>query len=391
MSSPPTNSPARAAADRRDEEEEPPAAPEAPPAYPFVKLMALERLDGYGDASGNDYDIYGDGNGNGDRFKFERFRALIAPYRPDGFKAAYGGHVFAQSAYAASKTVGKGFVLHNITGSFTLPGMDGIPYTYTVRHVREGSTYCLRAVDVSQGEGVCFSCLCSFKRAERGYNYEHQQPANIQQRYKVALDGKKIEDHPLAPAVDRPSWNEEIEKGLTEELHCAGVEARKVVMDKYNESVDARNHKDRYRQLQFYRLLGLPGLEDEADAGTLEEIRKADEAGEYDNLYVCAHLFQSDRSSLFVIAWAHDMVYDLTNIASLSHTVIIHTHGPALRMIDWSVPDEAFRRKWFTLEAHTSRSGENRGLFQGQAWGPDGTLVATMIQDGLLRVSFPKL
>ncbi|OAX79954.1 acyl-CoA thioesterase II [Emergomyces africanus] len=279
----------------------------------------------------------------------------------------------------------------NITGSFTLPGMDGIPYTFTVRHVRDGSTYCLRAVDVSQGEGVCFSALCSFKRAERSYTFQHQPAADIQRRYQVVLAGKKVEDHPMAPGIDRPSWNSEVETGMSQKLHFAGVESRKVVMDEYNESVDARNHKDRYRQLQFYRLLGLPGLEDEADAGTLEDIRKADDAGEYDNLYICAHLFQSDRNSLFVIAWAHDMVYDLTNIASLSHTVIIHTHGPALRMIDWDAPDEASRRKWFTLETQTSRSGENRGLFQGQVWAPDGTLVATMIQDGLLRASFPKL
>ncbi|PGH29579.1 acyl-CoA thioesterase II [[Emmonsia] crescens] len=390
MSSPPINGSAQSASDRIDAKE-PFTAPFAPPACPFVKLMALERLDGNGDTAGNDYDDCGNGSGNGEKFRFERFRALMAPYRPDDFRAAYGGHVYAQSAYAASKTVRKDFVLHNITGSFTLPGMDGIPYTFSVRHVREGSTYCLRAVDVSQGEGVCFSSLCSFKRAERRYNYQHQPVADIQQRYRVALAGKNIEDHPLAPSVDRPSWNSEVEEGKSKELHFAGVESRKVVMDEYNESVDARNHKDRYRQLQFYRLLGLPGLEDEADAGTLEEIRKADDAGEYDNLYVCAHLYQSDRSSLLVIAWAHDMVSDITRIASLSHTVIIHTHGPALRMIDWNAPDEATRKRWFTLEAQTSRSGENRGLFQGQIWSPEGTLVATMIQDGLLRASFPKL
>ncbi|KGQ01726.1 hypothetical protein PAAG_11578 [Paracoccidioides lutzii Pb01] len=62
-------------------------------------------------------------------------------------------------------------------------------------------------------------------------------------------------------------------------------------MDKYNDSVDAQNHKNRYRQLQFYRLLGLPGLEDEADAGTLEEIRKADEAREYDNLFMSVLIY----------------------------------------------------------------------------------------------------
>ncbi|EEH21175.2 hypothetical protein PABG_03406 [Paracoccidioides brasiliensis Pb03] len=141
-------------------------------------------------------------------------------------------------------------------------------------------------------------------------------------------------------------------------MHFAGVESRKVVMDKYNDSVDAQNHKDRHRQLQFYRLLGLPGLEDEADAGTLEEIRKAVEAGEYDNLYVCATRVTAFRylSLLGLTIWSGTF----TNIASLT-----------LRMIDWDAPGEESRQKWFSLETQTSRSGENRGLFQGQSWGSD--------------------
>ncbi|ODH34855.1 hypothetical protein ACO22_03012 [Paracoccidioides brasiliensis] len=122
-------------------------------------------------------------------------------------------------------------------------------------------------------------------------------------------------------------------------------------MDKYNDSVDAQNHKDRHRQLQFYRLLGLPGLEDEADAGTLEEIRKAVEAGEYDNLYVCATRVTAFRylSLLGLTIWSGTF----TNIAN------------------WDAPSEESRQKWFSLETQTSRSGENRGLFQGQSWGSD--------------------
>lgn len=111
MSSPPINGSAQSASDRIDAKE-PFTAPFAPPACPFVKLMALERLDGNGDTAGNDYDDCGNGSGNGEKFRFERFRALMAPYRPDDFRAAYGGHVYAQSAYAASKTVRKDFVLH---------------------------------------------------------------------------------------------------------------------------------------------------------------------------------------------------------------------------------------------------------------------------------------
>lgn len=44
--------------------------------------------------------------------KIEKFRSLAAPYPPGDGTRSFGGHVYAQSAYAASKTVGKGFIVH---------------------------------------------------------------------------------------------------------------------------------------------------------------------------------------------------------------------------------------------------------------------------------------
>lgn len=68
----------------------------------FVELMALERLD----------DIEVSHAGAVEPERVERFRSLAAPYPPGGGTRSFGGHVYAQSAYAASKTVGKGFVVH---------------------------------------------------------------------------------------------------------------------------------------------------------------------------------------------------------------------------------------------------------------------------------------
>ncbi|KGQ01727.1 hypothetical protein PAAG_11579 [Paracoccidioides lutzii Pb01] len=175
MSSPPANSPARTASDRSVMKNLLTASTVLP-AYPFVKLMVRERIGGHGGASGKCYDDHGKGNGNREKFQFERVRALMTPHH---FKAAYGGHVYAQSAYATTKTVGKG-----TSHTRSLPGFDDTPFIFTVRHVREGLTYCLRAVDVSQGEGVYFSCLCSFKQAEQEHNFQYQQPGDMQQRYE---------------------------------------------------------------------------------------------------------------------------------------------------------------------------------------------------------------
>lgn len=44
--------------------------------------------------------------------KVVKFCSLARPFSPGSGGRAFGGHVYAQAAYAASKTVGEGFRLH---------------------------------------------------------------------------------------------------------------------------------------------------------------------------------------------------------------------------------------------------------------------------------------
>lgn len=213
------------------------------------------------------------------------------------------------------------------------------------------------------------------------------------------MEGKDPSHFPQIPFVDIVRESEEEDCGDNEDILATGVEARKAVMAPYAAEVQAGKYPERYRQLQFYHLIGVFG--EEADGSTkgngknldLETIRKNDEAGKYDNLHIAAHLFQSDRNSLFIIPWALGRVQDIAAMASLSHTVIFHTHGPALRMVNWDVVNENGKEsvrpspKWFTMESRSSASGEHRGIYEARLWGPDGVLVATAVQDGILRLA----
>ena len=159
-------------------------------------------------------------------------------------------------------------------------------------------------------------------------------------------------------------------------------------MGDYNNTPQVMENRDLYRQLQYFRFIGSPeGGDDEAELS--EEEKEKDARGKYDNLYACAHLYASDKNSLFVITTALDLEERFTQMASLSHTVVFHTNGEALRMIDWKSREggRATRKKWFVQEAGTSRSGDNRGLHESRIWGPEGTLVASTLQDGMIRVS----
>lgn len=78
----------------------------------FVELMALERLQDTEVSHAN----------TNEPEKIERFRSLAAPYPPGHGNRSFGGHVYAQSAYAASKTVAKGFVVHVRFANLLFPG-----------------------------------------------------------------------------------------------------------------------------------------------------------------------------------------------------------------------------------------------------------------------------
>ena len=70
---------------------------------PFSELMALDPL---GDCNGQQRSIIDEPE------RVYRFQSRATPFPPGEGAMAFGGHVYGQSAYAASKTVNRGFVLH---------------------------------------------------------------------------------------------------------------------------------------------------------------------------------------------------------------------------------------------------------------------------------------
>ncbi|KAJ5097290.1 hypothetical protein N7456_008011 [Penicillium angulare] len=340
----------------------------------FVGLMALERLD---DTKINE--------SSSDPEKIELFRSLAAPYPPAEGNRAFGGHVYAQSAYAASKTVQKGFVIYDMTGSFILAGRLDIPYKYTVRHVRDGYMYCTRAVDARQDGKICFSCLCSFKRYESSDAFSHQPPT-AQETYPDLLNAKRPEDQDVSPSVDADFWIELIRQGGATEREFPGLDVRKTDMQKFNQSKEVKASPEKFRQLSQYRLKGSP---DEDPHASLAQIRERELSGEYDNLYACAHMYSSDRNSLLLIPRSLG-IKQWSDMGSLTLMVVIHRHRDALRMIDWNATsnngNSELQMKWFVQEGWTPQSAENRAVHESHLWSPDGTLVATSLQDSMLRV-----
>lgn len=227
--------------------------------------------------------------------------------------------------------------------------------------------------------------MCSFKRDEKKQTFGHQ-PEAVQQRYKSILGGKRPEDHPASPSVDADWWIEHVEEGDITEREFPGVNVRKVDMKGYNDTEEIKRNPENYRQLSLYSIKGSP--EHPTTSESILDLKTRDQSGEFDNLYICAHLYSSDKNSIPLIPRALGNA-NFIALASLTLTVMIHQHGEALRMIDWgsvaSGDAKDLPKRWFVQEAWTPRSGENRAVHESWLWGPNGALLATTLQDCLLR------
>ena len=85
----------------------------------------------------------------------------------------FGGQVIAQALVAASRTV-EGRAAHSLHGYFLLGGEPGIPIIYEVERIRDGISFATRRVVAIQHGRPIFTMSASFHAAEAGL--EHQLP-----------------------------------------------------------------------------------------------------------------------------------------------------------------------------------------------------------------------
>ena len=79
----------------------------------------------------------------------------------------YGGQVIAQGLWAAFQTVDEAFVPHSVHAYFIRGGTLDEPVRYEVDRLRNGRSFCTRAVVARQSGGAILNLSCSFHVAEQ--------------------------------------------------------------------------------------------------------------------------------------------------------------------------------------------------------------------------------
>jgi acyl-CoA thioesterase-2 len=247
----------------------------------------------------------------------------------------FGGQVAGQALVAAARTVEPTRQVHSLHAYFLRPGDPTVPILYEVDRIRDGQSFTTRRVVAIQHGRAIFNLQSSFQVPEEGL--DHQAPM------------------PDAPAAEElPDFAERM------------APYREVLGDWITRPrpIDVRyidwNPPDRKDPLPPYQRVWM-----RADG------RLPDDPV----LHACVLAYLSDMTLLDTALLPHGGAWqDQTMfMASLDHAMWFHRPFRA---------DE-----WLLYSQDTPSASAGRGLGRGYIHTADGALAATVVQEGLIRVT----
>ncbi|MEU3270727.1 acyl-CoA thioesterase II [Saccharomonospora sp. NPDC006951] len=263
------------------------------------------------------------------------YRGVSPPHSPT---RVFGGQVAGQALVAAGRTVPEERKVHSLHAYFIRGGDPRVPIVYEVDRIRDGRSFTTRRVTAVQHGKAIFALSASFQLDEDGVEHQEAMPdvpdpeslptlAELTEGYADRL-GVRTQPRPIdIRYVNDPPW---VTRGTDE--------------------APARNQV-------WMRADGvLPGNQ---------------------LLHVCVLTYASDMTLLDSVLARHGVYWDLDKVlgASLDHALWFHRPFKA---------DE-----WFLYDSASPTASGARGLATGQFYSRDGRLLATVVQEGLVRVITP--
>ncbi len=260
------------------------------------------------------------------------FHGASVPH-PNG--RVFGGQVLAQSLLAAGRTVADGRLPHSMHGYFLRAGDVDQDIDFSVERLRDGRSFTARRTHALQGGAPILSMIASFQETQGGFSYADPMPdAPAPESLVSAGEALREVNHPLAEfwASETPFDVRHVEQSIYLRPDRSGRGDQLVWMRARGPVPDD--------QLLHRALLAYG-----CDQVMLEPVLRR--AGE---------------------SWASRGL----SIASLDHAMWWHRD---VHVDEW------------LLYAQSSPSGQGgRGLGAARVYAQDGTLVASIAQEGMVRV-----
>ncbi|HZD90300.1 MAG TPA: acyl-CoA thioesterase II [Pseudolabrys sp.] len=254
-----------------------------------------------------------------------------------GWQRVFGGQVIGQALVAAVRTVEASRPPHSMHAYFILPGDPKVPIIYDVDPIRDGKSFTTRRVTARQHGHAIFSMLVSFHTDEPGLDHQ------------VAM-----------PDVPPPEQ-------LPDE-----AEMRKTLLPAMPDAVRRYYERERpieLRPVQFDRYAGRKYPEGDFHVW----IRATGRLPDTPAIHQCVLAYASDMTLLDASLMRHgrSLFEKEFMAASLDHALWLHR---PFRADDWLL---------YAQESPNLHG--SRGFARGLIFTRDGTLVASVAQEGLVR------
>ncbi|MGB5076114.1 MAG: acyl-CoA thioesterase domain-containing protein [Sphingorhabdus sp.] len=248
----------------------------------------------------------------------------------------FGGQIIAQAMIAASRTVDAEKQVHSLHAYFLRGGSETLPLHFRVHRDFDGRAFSNRRVVVRQEGKVIFNLTASFQKPEGGVAHQVEMPD--------LLPPEKCWDH-----WEMIAHNPEIPDAMLEQM----MQPRPFELRSFRPPPEAKatNH------YQWFRLR---------------------EPFKGDQLHHRALLsFASDMGLLSSAMLPHGLNWVTPGLfsTSLDHAMWFHN--------DVQVDE------WFVYVMDSDWTGGGRGINHGWIYRQDGTLVASVVQEGLIRLTPP--
>ncbi len=255
-----------------------------------------------------------------------------------GSKQVFGGQVLAQALHAAAKTVPEGRFAHSLHAYFILPGDLDKPIIFQVDTIRDGGSFTTRRVKAIQNGEAIFLMSASFQLQQDGFDHHIPMPNVSKPESLVSWEDLVDQYGDMLP--------ENIKRFLNLERP---IEFRPVEL--INPALPGKSSPFRHVWMRA--------------KGAMPEDRR---------LHQQVLAYTSDYNLLTTALLPHGSetgAFHKIQLASLDHAMWFHR---PFQMDDW------------LLYAIDSPSASNaRGFTRGNIFAADGRLVASVVQEGLMR------
>jgi acyl-CoA thioesterase-2 len=254
-----------------------------------------------------------------------------------GYRALFGGQVMGQALSAAQETVAENRFVHSLHSYFLRAGDASKPVVYDVENIRDGASFSTRRVQAIQNGKAIFYMTASFQHVEEGFNHQDKMP-NV----------------PAPESLNSfQDFIEENQSAIPEPLREKFLAERPIEM----------------RPVEQYNWL----TPEKASSNSQMWIKANGDLPDDLRIHTYMLAYTSDFHFLPTALQPHGLSHWQPNfqIATIDHAMWFHR---PFRFDDWLL---------YCMDSPSATNG--RGLVKGQIFNRQGELVASTMQEGVIR------